>query len=84
MEAATKEAHLALARAADNMACFYDAHHREAPLHAVGDQVWFNWQNIITNCLMNKLDHKLLGPYTVDKVISWSVYQLKLPSSSFG
>src|SRR5467141_3042702 len=38
MEVATKEAHLALSRAADNMACFYDAHQREAPLYVVRDK----------------------------------------------
>src|SRR5467141_4984623 len=32
MDTATKEACSALSRAADDMACFYDAHQREAPL----------------------------------------------------
>ena len=32
MEVATKEAHLALSQVADDMAHFYDAHWREAPL----------------------------------------------------
>src|SRR5882724_11614509 len=35
MEEATKEAHSTLARAADNMAHFYDAHRREVPLYMV-------------------------------------------------
>jgi len=65
-----KEVHLALARAADDIAHFYDAHHREAPLYAVGDKVWINGQNILTTHPMKKLDHKWLGPSTVDKVIS--------------
>jgi len=30
---------------------------------------------------MKKLDHKWLGPYPVNKVISWNAYQLKLPLS---
>ena len=42
MEAATKEARLALSQAADDMACFYDAHWREAPLYTVGDKGWLN------------------------------------------
>ena len=46
MEKATDEAHLALTRAADNMAQFYNAHHREAPLYEIGDKVWLNGQNI--------------------------------------
>jgi len=69
MEAAMKEACLALTRAADDMACFYDTPCREATLYTVGDKVWLNGQNIMTTCLMMKLDHKWLGPYTVDKVI---------------
>ena len=60
---------------------FLHAHHREAPLYAVGDKVWLNGQNIMTTHLMKKLDHKWLGPCFVDKVISQSAYRLKLPSS---
>ena len=63
MEAATKEAHLALTRAADD-------NWSEAPLYVVGDKVWLNGQNITMTCLMKKLDHKWLGPYPVDEVIS--------------
>jgi len=62
MEVATKEACSALSRAVDDMAHFYDAHQREAPLYAVGDKVWLNGQNITTNT-HEKLDHKGLGPY---------------------
>src|SRR5467141_2196146 len=81
MDAATKEAHSALSRAVDNMALFYDAHRREAPLYAVGDKVWLNGQNITTTHPMKKLDHKWLSLYPVEKVISRSTYRLKLPSS---
>src|SRR5882672_8786982 len=71
MEVAVKEACSALSRAADDMACFYDAHWREAPLYAVGDKVWLNWQNITMTCPMKKLDHKWLSPYPVDEVICY-------------
>jgi len=81
MEAAMKEACLALSQAVDDMARFYDAHQREGPLYMVGDKVCLNGQNITTTCLMKKLDHKWLGLYPVDKVISWNAYRLKLPSS---
>ena len=81
MEVATKEACLALSQAVDDMARFYDAHWIEAPLYTVGDKVWLNGRNITMTRLMKKLDHKWLGPYPVDKVISWNAYQLKLPSS---
>jgi len=69
MEAATKEVCSALIQAADDMACFYNTHHGEAPLYEVRDKVWLNGQNITTTCLMNKLDDKWLSPYVVDKVI---------------
>jgi len=67
--------------AADDMAQFYDAHHREAPLSKVRDKVWLNGQNITTTCPMKKLDHKWLGLYVVVKVISQNAYRLKLPPS---
>ena len=70
MEMVTNEACSALQRAADNMACFYDVHCQHAPIYKVGNKVWLNAQNITTTRLTKKLDHKWLGPYTVDKVIS--------------
>ena len=74
MEVATKEACSALSRATDEMARFYDAHQREAPLYAVRAQVWLNGQNITMTHLMKNIDHKWLGPYPVDKVISQNIY----------
>src|SRR5882724_5092135 len=58
-------------------------HHnqKEASLYEVGDKVWLNRQNITMTHLMKKLDHKWLGPYVVDKVISQNAYRLKLPPS---
>ena len=81
MEMATNEACSALQRAANDMARFYDIHHQHTPTYIVGDKVWLNAQNIITTRPTKKLDHKWLGPYTVDKVISQNAYRLQLPSS---
>jgi len=81
MNKAMDEAHLALSQAANDMARFYNAHRREAPLYEVRDRVWLNGQNITMTQLMKKLDHKWLRPYSVKKVISWSAYKLKLPLS---
>src|SRR5882724_10363631 len=81
MKMATEEVCSALTQAANDMARFYDAHCREAPLYEVGDRVWLNSHNITTTRPTKKLDHKWLGPYLIKKVISWSAYQLKLPSS---
>src|SRR5882724_11620753 len=65
MEAGTKEACSALSQAANDMAHFYDAHHKEAPLYKVGDKVWLNGQNITITHPMKKLDHKWIGLYVV-------------------
>jgi len=46
MNKAMDEAHSALSRSANNMARFYDAHQREAPLYKVRDRVYLNGQNI--------------------------------------
>ena len=55
---ATNEACSALAKAADNMAQFYDLHCQAAPTYKIGNKVWLNAQNITTTCPMKKLDHK--------------------------
>src|SRR5882724_6559446 len=81
MNKATDEARSALSRADDNMARFYDAHRREAPLYEIRDKVWFNGQNIMTTRPMKKLDHKWLGPCVGENVISQSAHHLKLPST---
>src|SRR5882724_6157848 len=81
MDKVTDKAHSALSQAADDMARFYDAHQREAPLYEVRDKVWLNGQNVTTTQPMKKLDHKWLRPYPVEKVTSRSAYRLKLPSS---
>ena len=77
MEAATKEAHSAISQAANDMAHFYNTRHREAPLYEVRDKVWLNGQNIMTTCLMKKLDHIWLGPY------SGQIYLTKHLGSSY-
>src|SRR5882724_9630695 len=81
MEKATEEACSALAQAAHDMAQFYNANCREAPLYEVRDKVWLNGHNITTTQPTKKLDHKWIGPYPIEKVILRSAYRLKLPSS---
>ena len=81
METATNEARSALSKAADDMARFYDLHRQAAPTYKIGDKVWLNAQNITTTRPMKKLDHKWLGPYVVNKVVSRNAYGLQLPPS---
>ena len=73
---ATNEACSALSKAADDMARFCNLHYQAAPTYKIGDKVWLNAQNITTTHPMNKLDHKWLGPYIVNKVVSQNAYGL--------
>ena len=81
MAQATDKAWAALVKAADDMAQFYNIHRREAPRYCIGNKVWLSSENIRTTHPTKKLNYKLLGPYTIDRVISHNVYQLKLPTS---
>jgi len=81
MAQATEEARSALNKAADEMTRFYDAHRQDSPNFKLGDKVWLNAQNITTTRPMKKLDHKWLGPYAINKVVSRNAYGLALPSS---
>src|SRR5882724_1198358 len=81
MGKAMDKARSALTQAANDMAQFYDTHHREALLYEIGDKIWLNSQNIMMTQPTKKLDHKWLSPYLVKKVILQSAYCLKLPSS---
>ena len=81
MDAATNEARSALAKAADDMACFYDSHQQTAPSYKLGDKVWLSAQNITTARPMKKLDHRWLGPYKINKIVSRNAYGLELPAS---
>jgi len=81
MQVAMNEACSALSRAVDDMAHIYDAHWKEAPLYVIRDKVCLNGRKITTTSLMKKSDHKWLGLCSVDKIISQSAYQLKLPLS---
>ena len=77
----TEEASAALVKAADDMARFYDAHRHEAPKYNVSNKVWLTSENIRTVRPTKKLNYKWLGPYVIERVISRSAYQLKLPVS---
>ena len=53
-----KEAKAALAKAADDMAKFYDRGRGEAPAFKVGNKVWLDGRDIKTDCPTKKLDHR--------------------------
>ena len=76
-----KEAEEALKKAATDMKKFYDCKRGKTPVYVIGDKVWLDATNISTDQQTKKLDHKRLGPFVVEEVLSNNAYKLKLPSS---
>src|SRR5258708_1875444 len=64
------EVKAALKHAVDEMAWYYDCQRSPTPTYEVGAKVWLNAQNYTTTHLTKKLDHKWLGPFVIEKVIS--------------
>ncbi len=72
------EAKAALKHAADEMAWYYDRQRSPAPAYEVRAKVWLNAQNYTTTHLTKKLDHKWLGPFVIEKVVSPATIKLHL------
>jgi hypothetical protein len=51
------------------------------PILRPGDSVWLRRKHVKTMCPSNKLDYKLIGPYTILEWIGSKAYKLDLPSS---
>ena len=52
-----EEAKATLSHAANEMAWYYDRHCQHTPQFQIGEQVWLNTQNYLTNQPMKKLNH---------------------------
>src|SRR5258705_516182 len=72
------KAKAALEHAADEMARYYDRQRSPAPTYEVGAKVWLNAQNYMTTHPTKKLDHKWLGPFVIEKVVSAAAIKLRL------
>ena len=81
MKGALDEAQAALAKAKDDMAKYYDRRHLPTPVYQPGDRVYLDASDIRTTRPSQKLSHRRLGPYTVEKQVSKNAYRLKLPKS---
>ena len=73
-----EEVKAALKHAVDKMAQYYDYQRSPTPVYKVGAKVWLNTQNYTTTCLTKKLDHKWLGPFVIEKVVSATTVKLHL------
>jgi hypothetical protein len=54
-------------------------HRHPDPVLRAGDQVWLKRKNVKTTRPSNKLDYKLLGPYTILARVGSRTYKLDLP-----
>jgi hypothetical protein len=74
-----EEAKLALTKAKDEYAMYYNRRREPALVFTQGDRVWLDGSDIATNRPSSKLSHRRLGPFVVDKCIGRGAYRLILP-----
>src|SRR6266481_7047980 len=79
-----EEAKATLEHAVDEMAWYYNCWSSPAPIYKVGAKVWLNAQNYMTTHLTKKLDHKWLGPFEIEKVVSSATIKLCLSPCESG
>ena len=61
------------------MAQYADPKRKEPPAYTVGDAVMLSRKNIKIKRPSKKLDHKFLGPFQIEKIISPTAVRLTLP-----
>jgi len=79
MRAAIEEAKSAICKAQDDMKRYYDHRRTPAPVFNPGNKVFLNALDIWTTCPLQKLSHRRLGPFVVERRIRPMAYHLKLP-----
>jgi len=80
MKMALEEAKSALNKAKDNMARYYNQRRLPTPTYQPGDKAFYlDASDISTTRPSQKLSHRRLGPYVIDKQVSRNAYHLKLP-----
>ena len=62
-----------------HMAYYYNKKHRDTPLFKEEEKVFLLQQNIKTKQSNDKLNHKKLEPFKIEKKIEKLSYRLKLP-----
>ena len=73
-----EEVKAALEHAVDEMAQYYDCRRSPAPTYEARAKVWLSAQNYTTIRLTKKLDHKWLGPFVIEKIMSPAAIKLHL------
>jgi hypothetical protein len=63
------------------MAQYYNCHCTLALVYKIGDMVYLDSRDICTTWPSQKLAHRYLGPYKVEKCVGTHAYCLKLPAA---
>jgi len=79
MRMAIEEAKSAICKAQEDMKRYYDRCRTPAPVFNPGDKVFLDASDIQTTCPSQKLSHRRLGPFVVERRIGPMAYCLKLP-----
>jgi hypothetical protein len=79
MAESLEETRAALNRAQEEMSRFYDRRREPTPVFKPGDRVYLDAKDIKTTRPSQKLAHRRLGPYRVEKMVGTHACKLKLP-----
>jgi hypothetical protein len=79
MASTLEEAKSALAKAKNDMAQYYNRRRTPALVYKIGDMVYLDSRDIRTTRPSQKLAHRYLGPYKVEKSVGTHAYRLKTP-----
>jgi len=81
MRTVIEEAKSSIRKAQDDMKKYYDRRRTLAPVFNPGDKVFLDASDIRTTRPSQKLSHRRLGPFVVERRIGPIAYHLKLPHS---
>jgi hypothetical protein len=81
MELALEEAKVALTKAKDDMARYYNQRRLPTSTYGSGDMVYLDASDVKTTCPSHQLSHQRLGPFPVERWVSRNAYRLCLPFS---
>jgi hypothetical protein len=74
-----EEVKVALTKAKEEHAMYYNRRCEPALVYAPGDRVWLDGSDIATNRPSSKLSHRCLGPFVIEACVGHGAYRLKLP-----
>ena len=79
MKMAIEEVKSAIRKAQDDMKRYYNCQRTLAPVFKPGDKVFLDASDIRTMHPLQKLSHRQLGPFVVERRIGPMTYCLRLP-----